>query len=130
MTALRLLAQADAVTRFEWGRLQSFTEGWHYLLLLLVCAALVGFAVWMIRRDSIELPKWLTVVLAALRLAALAGLLVFFLQLEKRTERKLVHNSRALVLVDTSLSMSLRDTQPSTSSANRIEQTRCNRVAL
>ena len=48
--------------------------------------------------------------LLALRLAALAGLLVFYLHLEKRTERKVVHNSRVLVLVDTSLSMGLHDT--------------------
>ena len=45
-----------------------------------------------------------------LRLAALAGLLLYFFQLDKRTEQRVVRDSRVAVLVDTSLSMSLPGT--------------------
>jgi hypothetical protein len=57
-------------------------------------------------------------------LAAIAGLLAFYLNLEKRAEQKVVHNSRALVLVDTSLSMGLHDATASAVPAtpNRLEQ--------
>jgi hypothetical protein len=55
---------------------------------------------------------------------ALVGVLVYFLELEKRTERTAIHNSRVVVLVDTSLSMGLQDSergpaQPESEAANR-----------
>ena len=53
-------------------------------------------AVWMVRRDSVELRPWIAWLLMVLRVAALVGLLVFYLHLEKRTERRVVHNSRVL----------------------------------
>src|SRR5262249_44770733 len=48
----------------------------------------------------------------------------FYLHPEKRTERKVVHNSRALLLVDTSLSMGLHDLTATAvpASPNRLEQ--------
>ena len=63
-------------------------------------------------------------ILLALRLLALLGVLAYFLELEKRSERKVVHNSRAIVLVDTSLSMGLHDSDSSSVPAtpNRLEQ--------
>ncbi len=117
-----LLAQTR--TTYELSRLQEYTERWHYLVLAGICAAVVAFAVWMYRRDSVELRRGVGAMLLALRLAALAGLLVFYLQFEKRTERKVVHNSRVLVLVDSSLSMGLHDSTGSAVPAtpNRIEQ--------
>ena len=64
---------ADAATRtsYELSRLQSYTERWHYLVLVVVCAAIVAFAVWMYRRDSVELRPGVGGLLLALRLAAL-----------------------------------------------------------
>ncbi|REK09430.1 MAG: hypothetical protein DWQ37_18505 [Planctomycetota bacterium] len=117
-----LLAQTR--TTYELARLQGYTERWHYLVLAAVCAAVVAFAVWMYRRDSVELRRGTGALLLGLRLLALGGLLVFYLQPEKRTERKVVHNSRALVLVDTSLSMGLHDATGSAVPAtpNRLEQ--------
>lgn len=119
-----LLAETTTRTSYELGRLQAFSERWHYLVLAAVCALLVGFAVWMYRRDTVELRPIVGLSLLGLRLLALAGLLAFYLHLEKRTERKVVHNSRALVLVDTSLSMGLHDATASAVPAtpNRLEQ--------
>jgi hypothetical protein len=115
---------AQTRTTFEFARLQTYTERWHYLVLVVVCALIVAFCVWMYRRDSVELRRGVGALLLALRLAALVGLLAFYLQLEKRTERKVVHNSRVLVLVDTSLSMGLHDATGSSVPAtpNRLEQ--------
>ncbi|MEX0677499.1 MAG: vWA domain-containing protein [Pirellulales bacterium] len=117
-----LLAQTR--TTYEASRLQAYTERWHYLVLAVVCAGIVAFAAWMYRRDSVELRRGAGAVLLALRLAALFGLLAFYLNLEKRTERKVVHNSRVLVLVDTSLSMGLHDANATAVPAtpNRLEQ--------
>ncbi|MEX2112752.1 MAG: vWA domain-containing protein [Pirellulales bacterium] len=119
-----LLAQMTTRTSYELSRLQAYTERWHYLVLAVVVAAVFGYAVWMIRRDSVELPRSVVGLLAVLRVAALVGLLGFYLNLEKRTERKVVHNSRVLLMVDTSLSMGLHDLTASAVPAtpNRLDQ--------
>ena len=125
MTAFPLpLAQISTRTSFELSRLQAYTERWHYLLLAVLAVAIAGYAVWMIRRDSVELPRGRALLLAALRITALLGALAFYLNLEKRTERKVVHNSRVLVMVDTSLSMGLHDLTATAVPAtpNRIDQ--------
>ena len=119
-----LLAETTTRTSYELSRLTSYTERWHYLALSLACAAIMALAVWMVRRDSVELRRPVAWLLAALRVVALMGLLAFYLHPEKRTERKVVHNSRALVLVDTSLSMGLHDLTVTAvpASPNRLEQ--------
>ncbi len=119
-----LLAQLTTRTTYELARLQSYTERWQYLLLGVACAAIVAYAIWMIRRDTVETRPIVAVGLGLLRVVALVGCLVFYLNLEKRTERKVVHNSRVLVMVDTSLSMGLHDLTSTAVPAkpNRIEQ--------
>ncbi len=120
----RLLAQTTTRTTYDFEQLQSFSERWHYLVLALVCAAIVAFVGYMYRRDSVELRRGVGVLLLGLRLLALLGILAYFLELEKRTERKVIHNSRAIVLVDTSLSMGLHDSDSSSVPAtpNRLQQ--------
>jgi len=117
-----LLAQIR--TSYEFARLESYAERWHFLGLAAVCALIVGFAVWMYRRDAIELRRGVGALLLGLRLLTLVGLLVFYLHLEKRTEQKVVHNSRVMVLVDSSLSMGLQDATGTAvpASPNRMEQ--------
>jgi hypothetical protein len=106
-----LLAQeTTSRTTYDFERWQSFTERWHVLALLVVCAAVLVFVVSLYRRDSVELGRGWGWVLLTLRVLALLGVLAYFLELEKRTERAAVRNSRVMVLVDTSLSMGLRDT--------------------
>ena len=110
---LPVLAEASANIQYKLARLQTLTEWWHWLVLLIVSAAIVTFVVWMYIRDSVELPRGLAISLCILRLVAFFGILFFFFGLEKRAERKLVKNSRAILLIDTSQSMGLRDSDSS-----------------
>ncbi len=119
-----LLGQDPGNVYYQFARIQSLSEWWHWLVLIAVCAAIAAYVGWMYRKDSIELPRGLAVLLFVLRLAAFVGILFFFFNLEKRAERRLVKNSRAVLLVDTSQSMGLRDSDSSNvpAAASRIEQ--------
>ncbi|ADB17889.1 hypothetical protein Psta_3225 [Pirellula staleyi DSM 6068] len=122
ITSLLLAADDSARVFYQLGRLQSLTEWWHWLLLVAVVLMVTTYVSWMYRRDGVELPRAMSLLLLLLRVSALAGVLFFFLQLEKRTERKLVKPSRAMVMVDTSQSMGLRDALPgSTAGPSRSE---------
>ena len=92
---------------YQWMRFEALDQWWHWLVLATVIAAIVSYVVYWYRRDWGELPKSLGWALLVLRLTALIGLLLFFFDLQKRSEQKLVVPSRLAVLVDTSLSMSL-----------------------
>ncbi|MBI2825666.1 MAG: VWA domain-containing protein [Planctomycetia bacterium] len=107
---LALLAVGGTRTTFEWGRIQSESD---WLLPLAVAALVVAFAVFMYRRDSVELPRTAAVLLTLLRVAAVAALLVIYLQPQWRNEKENVTNSRVLLLADTSLSMGLHDNDSS-----------------
>lgn len=103
-----LLGEA-AGTYHQFARLQTLTEWWQWLLLLVVCFGVLLYVVVMYIYDSVELPLALAIVLVLLRLAAFGGILFFFMDLEQRTRRELVYTSRAVLLVDTSQSMGLQD---------------------
>ena len=107
-----LLGQATERTFIEIGRAQAMTQWWHWIALLASCLVLLAFVVMTYRRDSAELPIGMRLLLTLLRIAAFAGLLLFFLQIEKRTEKKITKNSRVAILVDTSQSMALQDVEP------------------
>ncbi len=105
-------------TYHRLARLQSLTEGWQWILMGVVCLAILTYVVTMYRRDSVELSRGLAVVLILFRLTAFAGLLFYFFDLEKGTEKSLTMNSRAIVLVDLSQSMAERDVaEPAAGSA-------------
>jgi hypothetical protein len=106
---LPILADTATRTKYEWSRLQSFTEWWQKPLLVVICLVVVGFVVYMYRRDSVELRRGVGALLALLRIAAFGGLLVNYLDLQKRTEKLVVQNSQVAMLVDTSVSMSRAD---------------------
>ncbi len=108
-----LLGEAGSRTFYQLARLQNLDQWWHWLLLLVIVAFVIAYVVATYVYDSVELPRGLSGLLMVLRLTAFIGLLVFFFNLEKRTEQKLVKNSRAIVLVDTSQSMSLHDASAS-----------------
>jgi hypothetical protein len=103
-----LLAQAEHLT-LRFARLGQLSEWWHWLLFAAVIGGVVWYVVWMYRRDSVELSRSLAAVLTLLRLVAFAGILFYYFKLEVRTEREIVKNSRAILVVDTSQSMGLRD---------------------
>lgn len=113
-----ILAEVSSRTTFELGRLQQLSERWHLLVLALLCAAIAGVVIWIYRRDSIELRPVLAVTMTLLRIVAFAGLLLYFLDVQKRTERKVTHHSRVVVMMDTSLSMGLRDSDSTSSGSS------------
>ncbi len=123
MNAAALLAQSTGIY-YQLVRLRSLSEWWHWLLLAAVCVAVAIYVAMLYQRDSVELPRGLAVLLFTLRVLAFAGILFYFFGLEKRSERELVKNSRVLVLIDTSQSMALRDSEAGTASAvpSRIDQ--------
>lgn len=108
-----LLAENTSRTYYRFARLQAMSEWWHWLVLLAVCAAVMAFVASMYWRDSVDLRRGVAWSLVLLRIAAFAGILFFFLDLEKRTEEREIKPSRAILLVDISQSMGLRDTDQS-----------------
>lgn len=95
---------------YEFARLQAYDD--ERLPLALIAAVAIGLVavVWQVyRRDAIELSRGTRLGVMLLRCLALAGLIVFFLGIERRTTREVVHNSRVAVLVDVSQSMGLRE---------------------
>ena len=90
--------------------------------LVAVVAGLTAFAVWMIRRDAAELSPGVAILLAVLRLGAVAALVAAYLDLERRTEHELVSPSRVAVLIDSSASMTLADEVAGAANTNRSEE--------
>jgi hypothetical protein len=116
----------DSRVRYEATRLLSFTDWWQMPLLVVACAIVIGFVAYMYRRDSVELKPGIGLLLVLFRLAAFAGVLLMFLDVERRSEVKVIRNSRVVMLVDTSLSMSRIDAEDtgslSVGAPRRIEQ--------
>jgi hypothetical protein len=95
---------------YDSGRLHSFDdERLPAALISGAAIALVAVVWYLYRRDTIELPRSRRIGIALLRCLALAGLFVFFMGIERRTTREIVHNSQVAVLVDISQSMGLSD---------------------
>ena len=76
-------------------------------MVLIGVLALCAFAVWMIRRDTGEVPKPIRLTLGLLRIFAIVCAVVYLLNPGQRSESRLITNSRLAVLIDTSLSMGL-----------------------
>jgi hypothetical protein len=105
-----LLASSERVQhRITSGLIDGFSQWWQMPALVLALAAIGLFVLWMYRRDAAELPRGLGLVLAALRLGAMAAIAAAYLDFERTTEHELVFPSRVAVLVDSSASMTLRD---------------------
>ena len=118
MMSAAFLAQSTGIY-YQLGRLRSLSEWWHWLVLVAICIAVALFVAVTYRRDSVELPRGLAVLLFTLRLLAFVGILFYFFGLEKRSDRQLVKNSRVLLLIDTSQSMALRDGDARSASASQ-----------
>jgi hypothetical protein len=89
---------------------------------IVACLAILVFVRFLYRRDSVELHPVAGWLLTALRTAVFLGILVLYLQPHWRSERDVVRNSRALLLVDTSLSMGQDDGDKSSGDGNRDQQ--------
>ena len=107
---LCLLASSERVQhRITSGLIDGFSQWWQMPALMLGLVAVAIFVLWMYRRDAAELPRGMGLLLAALRLGALAALAAAYLDFERTTEHEIVFPSRVAVLVDSSASMTLRD---------------------
>ncbi len=118
-----LLAESQVRTFINLEPLFPLTVlGW--LMVALLTFAAIAFILTLYIWDGVELPAGITGTLMMLRLAAVAGMLVFLINPAIRTEKEIVKNSRVSVLVDTSLSMALRDAGSTSVPAppSRIEQ--------
>ncbi len=114
------LGQVASRTYYEVARLSMLDQWWQWLVLLLIVLA-IGGLVWLLYRlDGVDIPRGTRWALMLLRLAAFAGLLLFFLKIEKRSERKLDKHSRAVLLIDTSQSMGLTDAPDGTAATSRM----------
>jgi hypothetical protein len=110
------LAQDDVRVYYQWMRLDQMDQ-WHHWFLLICCIfAIVSWVIYWYRKDWGELPKSIGYALLILRLTALIGILIFFFDLQKRSERRDVRSSKVAVLVDTSLSMTMPVEDPNASS--------------
>ncbi len=128
-----LLAQSAAVgdgsvnrgltPTFEAVRLESLTESWQLALVAAVSMAVAAFCWWMYRRDSENLGPGYGWMLLGLRWGALVGMFCYAVQYEKRVDRIETYGSRVLLLVDTSASMSRRDTTSDTSATSAVAPT-------
>lgn len=101
------IAQQDTRVYYQWMRLEQLDQWHHWFLLALCLLAIIAWVVYWYRKDWEELPKSLGYALLILRLTALLGILIFFMDLQKRSERRDVRSSKVAVLVDTSLSMTM-----------------------
>jgi hypothetical protein len=122
-------AHGPTAAVYEFARLRQHEgQPWWYLLIGLGSAAIGAFAWLMIRRDTVQQRKAIRYLLLFLRLTAIAGLVFFFLGLQRRNVYQSVRNSRVLMLIDVSQSMGLQDASGTASDAtaaaapNRIEQ--------
>lgn len=108
---------------YEFARLRSFDdERLPAALITAAVIALVAVVWYLYRRDTVELPRIPRVGVMLLRFLAIAGLLVFFLGIERRTTREIVHNSQVAVLIDVSQSMGLGEGEnASDTSSTRIQ---------
>jgi hypothetical protein len=109
---------------YELARIRSFDD--ERLPIAMIAAAVIGLVaiVWYVyRRDAMELTRPMRIGVMLLRCVALAGLLVFFLGIERRTTTEIVHNSQVALLVDVSQSMGLSDSNEpaATRAATRID---------
>ena len=96
-------------------------EWWHWLLLFLGVLMVFALSIAIYRRDVQSQSRPIAALLLSLRLLAFAGLVVYFLGPEKRSEARIVKPSRLAVLVDTSLSMGLSDSTDNSPPRQRIE---------
>ncbi|HUP81491.1 MAG TPA: hypothetical protein VM260_23270, partial [Pirellula sp.] len=100
-------AQEDMRVFYQWMRLEQMDQWLHWFVLACCLIGLMSYVIYWYRKDWVELPRSIGWTLLTLRLLAMLGILIFFFDLQKRTEQRVTRSSRLAILVDTSLSMSM-----------------------
>ena len=95
---------------YELGRFDQFDDPRTLWLLLAVgVVAMLLYVRWFYRREKSQVPTALRWLLPCLRMLAIAGMVLFFLNPVKRIDQQVTTDSHVLLLVDTSQSMSVED---------------------
>jgi len=117
-------AMTNVTTSFQFGKLAEMPYWSNWAIFIVAIVAILTFSWWWSRRDTHAQSPLTRYVLFGLRAASLVGILFFFLNLEKRTQREVRENSRVAVLIDTSQSMGLANdvSASSTESTTRSEK--------
>ncbi len=105
MNETQQLIDEQLVYRLE--RFDTISGWWAWALLFVLCILTLYWLFRWYRRDVHELPRPLRATLLLLRFSGLALLILFFLQPERRARQRIERPSEAIVLIDTSQSMSL-----------------------
>ena len=107
-----MIAQATQEFYFQFSPIVPLQQWWQVLIFFLLLLILGGLAIAMIRRDTQGRSWSFRGSLLFLRLLVLAGLTLFVWNLQFRSSTQITRPSRLAVLVDTSLSMGLKDPLP------------------
>ncbi|MDC0935037.1 VWA domain-containing protein, partial [Pirellulales bacterium] len=117
---------AGQLPSYRFARLDGVDDPNRMLALVAVAGlAAVVYVAWHYRRETASISGGLAIFFTSLRLIAVAGLIVYFLQPQKRTDSEVAIDSRVAVLADVSQSMGVRDARTDESSkAERAEVVR------
>ncbi len=115
-----LLAQADIERdMFQWGRIHQNTD---WILPLLVVGVMFLYIYRIYKKDAVETARPLRWLLRTLRCVAVLALLVMYLQPQWRHEKESTIPSRAVIFVDSSLSMAIADQPAEKSGTEKIRR--------
>ena len=119
-----MLLKSDIRTFYELQSVLPAGQWWQICLLVLVVIAMLLWAVFLYRRDNVDLNPASSFLLSALRLLTIATVALFVANPGQRSETRIVKPSRLAVLMDSSLSMGLMEpvSEGSTERAVRYQQ--------
>ncbi len=125
-----MLLQTDTRTYLELQPVVPLGLTWQICAAVAIFGALIGWTLWLHRKDSVDLNRPAGALLTALRMISITALLLFVLNPGKRSETRLTKDSRLVLLVDNSLSMGLMDRKPGSISNAAVQtgQPRINEV--
>lgn len=104
-----MILQSDIRTFYELQPVFPVGQGWQVCLLVAGALAVLLWSVLVYRKDSIDLNPASTFLVTTLRLLTVAVVLLFVVNPGQRSETRIVKTSRLAILMDTSLSMGLLD---------------------
>jgi len=104
-----MLLQSDIRTFYELQPVLPAGQWWQICLLVLVVVAMLLWAVFLYRRDNVDLNPASSFLLTTLRLLTIVAVALFVANPGQRSETRIVKPSRLAILMDNSLSMGLME---------------------